>query len=163
MKNESNEAAKSQKRFAIWAHTTGWHLLAAARSAANAIGSRTAQVAGRFARTSSIVLTYIGVWIALIAFMVDLEDRKSERTFRAWQVVQGFESRDVKPDTRAGASGSSLREALEFLNREFDGFVCGSKVRYLSELLTGNDRRECLFPKKKQRVFGGTYGARCRP
>ena len=54
-----------------------------------------------------IVLTLVGVVIALITIMVDLEDRQSERIFRAWQVVRGFETQEVQSDTPVGASGSS--------------------------------------------------------
>ena len=101
--------------------------------------------------------TLIGLLVALITIMVDLEDRQSERTFRAWQVVRGFETRVVEPEpnTPSGTSGSSLREALEFLNREFAGFLCVPPVALTSDLLTGNSRRECLFPKKERESFSG--------
>ena len=94
-----------------------------------------------------IILTLIGLVIALITVVVDLEDRQSERTFRAWQVVREYED-------RAGAPGSSLREALQFLNREFDGAWCGFLVSWTSQRLTGN-RRECLFPRKVGESLAG--------
>ena len=86
-----------------------------------------------------IVLTLISVTIALITIMVDLEDRQAERTFRAWQIV--LAERSV---------GSSQREALEYLNRTFDGSVCGSWVNWVSKGLTGNSRRECIIPRKER-------------
>lgn len=98
-------------------------------------------------------LTFVGLLIASLAFMVDLEDRQSERTFRAWQVVRGFENqvRDERvPGEVVGAYGSSLRVALEFLNRDFEGFICGSGVGFVSKYLTGNLTRRCVFPRKNK-------------
>ena len=89
----------------------------------------------------------IGVVIALITILVELEDRQSERTFTAWQVV------------RAGAVGSSHREAVEYLNREFAGFLCEGWVNSISRLLTGNRRRECLIPKKERESLAGLQAA----
>ena len=89
---------------------------------------------------AAVVATLMGF---MVTFTVDLEDRQSERTFRAWQVVRGFENRE------GGAAGSSLREALQFLNREFDGALCIPPVGWISDYLTGN-RRECVFPRKNR-------------
>ena len=103
-----------------------------------------------------IVFTFVGLMIALITIIVDLEDRQSERIFRAWQVVRGFEARDVQQiENSPGASGSSLRQSLEFLNRDFDGFVCLTGIAWVSELLTGNNRRECFFPRKNRESLAG--------
>ena len=110
-----------------------------------AVFSRTVQAA----RTShrlvrgfgpwGIVLTLISVTIALITIVVDLEDRQAERTFRAWQIVLAERS-----------AGSSQREALEYLNRTFDGSVCGAWVNWVSKRLTGDSRRECIIPRKER-------------
>ena len=51
-----------------------------------------------------------------------------------------------------------MREAVELLNREFDGFMCVPGVGWISEALTGNDRRECLIPKKKREWLTGLKG-----
>ena len=102
-----------------------------------------------------LVLAFIGLVIALTTILIDLEDRQSERIFRAWQVVRGFEIRDNGTDSSVGASGSSLRQALEYLNRDFDGFVCARWVGWASGLLTGNVVRECLFPVKVGESFSG--------
>lgn len=87
-------------------------------------------------------LALIGVAIALITIMVDLDDRQSERTFRAWQLVLADR-----------AAGSSQREAVEHLNRQFDGFVCEPWVNSISIRLTGNHRRKCLLPGKERASF----------
>ena len=131
-------AATSLIRSAKW---TG----RASRRFRAAVFSRTVQAA----RTShrlvrgfgpwGIVLTLISVTIALITIVVDLEDRQAERTFRAWQIVLAERS-----------AGSSQREALEYLNRTFDGSVCGSWVNWVSKRLTGNSRRECIIPRKER-------------
>ena len=99
-----------------------------------------------------IVITLFGLVFAAIALMVDLADRQSERTFRAWQVVREYENRE-------GTSGSALREALQFLNREFDGAVCRFPVGWFSQWLTGN-RRECLFPLKNRESLAGLEARR---
>ena len=86
-----------------------------------------------------IVFTLAGVVIALITITVELDDRQAERTFRAWQ----FLAASVE-------GGSAQRGALEYLNREFDGFLCSGSVTRISRLLTGNSRRRCLFPAKER-------------
>ena len=91
-----------------------------------------------------VFLTWVGVWVAVVAFAVELEDRQTERTFRAWQLVLSVPS-----------AGSSRRETFEYLNREFDGSVCGALMEFFSEQLTGNNRRRCLFtPKERESLVG---------
>ena len=107
-----------------------------------------------------IVFTVLGLAVALVTIVIDLEDRQSDRVFRAWQVVREFEIRNLELDgfSIVGAGGSSMREAVELLNREFDGFMCVPGVGWISEALTGNDRRECLIPKKKREWLTGLKG-----
>ena len=87
-------------RWIDWARATGRRMLVIAR----AFGPHTVQVARcshRFVRGFEpwgIILTFLGLAIALITIIIDLEDRQSERIFRAWQVVRGFESRAVEFD-----------------------------------------------------------------
>ena len=85
----------------------------------------------------SVFIAVLGVWIALASLVVELDDRQAERTFRAWQTVVAVQS-----------AGSSQREAVEYLNRKFDGLFCGPLVQSISEVLTGNTRRRCIVPKK---------------
>lgn len=131
------QATESLFRFANWSRAPGRRLLAA-------ISSYTAQAARNCHRVVDvfepwgIFLTVIGVAIALVAITVELDDRQSERTFRAWQVLL----------TDRAAAGSSQREAVEYLNRQFDGFLCRSWIGSIAEQLTGDGRRECLFPRK---------------
>lgn len=89
-----------------------------------------------------ILIALIGVTIAFITIMVELDDRQTERIFRAWQIALTVPS-----------AGSSQREAVEYLNREFDGFVCRPWVNWTSRLLTGNSRRTCLIPRKDRESF----------
>ena len=100
-----------------------------------------------------VYFTGLGVAIALVSIMVELEDRQAERIFRAWQVML------------AVPAGSSQREAAEYLNREFDGFVCRSWVNSLSIRLTGNNRRSCIIPKKEEspQMRVGSGGASSMP
>ena len=107
------------------------------------VSSRTVQIASkchagvRAIEPWGILVALLGVGIALVSILVDLEDRQSERTFRAWQLV-----------LTAPLAGSSRRETIEYLNRDFDGFMCGNPVTWVSGLLTGNRARRCVFPSK---------------
>lgn len=134
-----------------------------------AAGGRRLDNAVRRFEPWGIVLTFIGLLAALLTVAVDLEDRQAERIFRAWQIVWGFQNQVEQADQdggqseslspeRVGASGSSLREALEYLNREFPGRFCGSWIRWVSLSLTGNNNRECLFPAKDRESLAGLKG-----
>ena len=101
-----------------------------------------------------VFFAMVGVLIASTAFMVELEDRQSERTFRAWTLIL-----DIDREARAyhdGQSstppdfGSAIRESLEYLNREFEGRFCWFWVKPASRWLTGNDRRTCVIPGKRR-------------
>lgn len=156
VKNTFVDIARLLNRFTAWAHTSVRSLLAEAREAKwSEIAPRWAWSFGggllRLVRGLVIFFTLFGALIAVVTFVVDLEDRQSERIFRAWQVVREFASRSE--------GGSSLREALQFLNREFDGSLCWFPVGWGSEKLTGN-RRECLFPSKNRESLVGLRARR---
>ena len=125
-------------------------LLAATTITLSAVGSTVAWMGRRSHRFVhdfepwGIVLTFLGVAMALVTILVELEDRQVERTFRAWQVV--LVERSI---------ASSQRQALEYLNRTFDGAVCVRPITWLSIWLTGNRHRECLFPPKARQSFRG--------
>ena len=138
MKNKFIDAVKSLNRFTTWALTRARDLPAIAR--------RDLTWMLRPAK-GGLVLTAIGLVLAFIAIVVDQEDRQSERIFRAWQVVRELENRD-------GAVGSSLHDALQFLNRESDGAWCGFLVSWIPETAT-RYRRECLFPRKNRESLVG--------
>ena len=109
--------------------------------------------------------TFAGVIAGLVAFMLELEDRQSERIFRAWEVVIAASSasgtRAAQVDgTRLYEADTSARKALEFLNRNFDGWFCSSIVGMVSEVTTGNSRRNCVFPSKRRESFKGLRLAR---
>ena len=95
----------------------------------------------------SILLTLIGLVLAFSTIMVEAEDRRSERIFRAWEVVLRVTDTD---QGRPLGSGSAIRQALEYLNRRFDGWGCFDLITRLSIEMTGNDKRRCLFPRKNR-------------
>lgn len=103
------------------------------------------QKAVRFIEPWGISLAVIGLLLALIAFLIELEDRQSERIFRAWDVVLKSEA--------SRASGGSARQALEYLNREYDGWGCGILMHQISLTFTGVKSRECLIPRKRRESF----------
>lgn len=91
-----------------------------------------------------IGLAVFGLLVTLAGFMLDLEDRQSERTFRAWEIISM---------TKGERSGSAVRQALVYLNREFKGRICGKWVINISVYLSGNDSRRCVIPKKPRESF----------
>ena len=132
------------------AHARPRQLPMVSRLRLGALASRTAYAARRVHRFVrdfepwGIFLTLLGVAFALFTFLYELEDRQVERTIRAWQLVLDVPS-----------AGSSRRGTFEYLNREFNGFVCGPPVQWASRLLTGNRGRGCLFPPKERESLAG--------
>ena len=103
-------AARSLIRSANWTGTAGRRVLAAAASFRIGHTARGCHHLVREFEHWGIFLAMFGVWMAFFTIVIDLEDRQAERTFRAWQLVLTERS-----------AGSSQREALEYLNQEFDG------------------------------------------
>ena len=103
---------------------------------------------GVFATLAALVITLIGL-------MVDLEDRQSERVFRAWEVV--LDASKILADSGTGeyqevsgrgsingpmqnflsppVLGSSVRQALQFLNEDFEKSGCNIIISFLSEII----------------------------
>ena len=107
-----------------------------------------------------IVLTLLGLFFALLGFMLELEDRQSERVFRAWEaiLVATERTRSSAPDeVFSYKSGTQIRGALEYLNRRFDGAGCFAWVNILSIGLSGNSTRGCIFPEKVRESFSSIY------
>ena len=98
-----------------------------------------------------VFIATVGVLVAVVGLAIDFEDRMSERTFRAWQTVLMFHQSDDREVPIV--AGSVLREAMEFLNQESDGVICGETIRNLLTNLTGTMHRQCLFPAKKKESF----------
>lgn len=84
------------------------------------------------------LVTYLVAATSLVTFMSESEDRQTELTIQAWQVVLADAERP----------GTSRRGALEYLNRRSGGFGCGVWVSRLSETLGGNPFRRCLILNK---------------
>ena len=101
-----------------------------------------------------ILLTVVSVSIAMAAFILDLEQRQVERTFRAWQVVDLYEERTAAT-TSGFESRSTLRTAVEFLNWRSPGFICSPAVERISVILGGSLGRTCIFPRKARESLGG--------
>ena len=51
--------------------------------------------------------------------------------------------------------GSGVRDAFEYLNRDFPGRWCWSFVNSVSDYTTGNTKRSCVFPEKERVPFTG--------
>ena len=105
----------------------------------------------------SLVFAALSVLAVSATMAVDLSDRQSERTFRAWQVVRGYVPQVVESnaDGSVGTSSSSLREAVEYLNRDFDGFLCAAWLKPVFATVTGDLRRTCFFPRKVKESLAG--------
>ena len=101
-----------------------------------------------------IILTLVGVAIALANIVMEYDARTAQRTFQAWQVVQVFQEQaeDNIPDPvllgTNTAAGTVLSEALEYLNVRFDGALCWPATgRWIADI-NGYRNRLCLIPAK---------------
>lgn len=108
-----------------------------------------------------ILLAIVGLLISVIAFMVEMEDRQSERIFRAWEFVLENErlarSYDDDMSETLPTSGNATAQALEYLNREFEGRFCADRLRFFLRWLTGNIRHICLIPSKQRSSLEDRY------
>ena len=122
-----------------------------------------------------IFFTVVAVFLTLIALMIELEDRQSQRIFQAWEIVldankilnedNSSQRQEASRQSPNGSSsrhiqlppvlGSSVRQALEFLNRDFKGQFCYKIIHSISEWMTGNKSRKCVFPQKNREAFKG--------
>lgn len=106
-----------------------------------------------------VLATLVGLAGGFVAFMIEMEDRQAERVFRAWQVVAtaGPISRTEVGSTglMVGSGNSNAGRALEYLNRQFSGWGCHRIVNNLARLTTGDERRECILPRKRRESLAG--------
>ena len=112
-----------------------------------------------------VLIAIVGLFVTMLGFMIELEDRQSERIFRAWEVVlqatreaSEIEQIDVRDTDHlyrkySTTSGSSVRQALEYLNRDFSGRWCLEGIKNVSIYFTGNMGRTCVFPRKRRENF----------
>ena len=122
----------------------------------------------RGAEPWSILLVLLGTLLAFATLLLELEDRQTERRLRAWRVIKNYE----ESMSKRGADGTAqvslsgdLKDALQYLNRTFRGFLCDThpqsvptpviSVRWYSALLTGNKTRSCIFPPKDRVLLSG--------
>lgn len=95
-----------------------------------------------------IILAVIGLLLTFGAIILDLEDRLSERTFKAWEILS-LENKNIN-------QSSAKRAAIEFLNREYDGFFCSRLIiSPFIQYLSGDTTRECLVPRKRREALHG--------
>ena len=106
-----------------------------------------------------VVLAFLSLLATVIAFVVESEDRQSERIFRAWDVVLEA-TRNTSSQVTFGGNNvrrhaAGLSRGLEYLNRNFQGRWCNGFVNIVSIYVTGNDQRRCVFPKKPRELLVG--------
>ena len=108
-----------------------------------------------------IFLAILGLLITLTAFLIEMEDRQAERTFRAWEFVLENErvaqAYDAKRGETLPAYGSANAQAIVFLNREFEGRFCTGWLEPVFRWLTGDTRRRCLLPSKQRSSLESRY------
>ena len=98
-----------------------------------------------------IFLVFVGLFFSLVGFMLEVDDRQSERIFRAWEIV--FDVHDFDDEISQDMGSSALRQALEYLNRDFGGEWCWDIVEDASVYLAGHPYRNCVFPRKNGESF----------
>ena len=86
----------------------------------------------------SILLAVLALFLSVIQFWMEYEDRVNERVVRAWQLV-----------TTAAPGNSGKRAALEYLNKE-DGLLCFDWLQGDLEWLYGEENRDtrCIILMK---------------
>lgn len=93
-----------------------------------------------------IILAVFGLIHTFGTIILDLEDQQSERIFKAWEIL-ALDHENIN-------NSSAKRQALEFLNREYEGLFCSATiVTPIVELLNGNQSRKCLILAKTQEGF----------
>ena len=102
-----------------------------------------------------IFIALVGLTFTLIGFMVELEDRQSERIIWAWQALEISSTSNPTASTPIAAPRSNVRQSLEYLNRQFSGRWCHEYVRKISLYFTGNYGRHCIFPRKRRESLRG--------
>jgi len=97
------------------------------------------------------ILSLVIVIPTVVTFVLELDDRRTERRLRAWEIILEIGNQVGEPV----ASGSAARDALRVLNHEYAGRFCGTVVRRLSEFLGGDRNRRCLIPAiERDRLTG---------
>jgi len=84
-----------------------------------------------------VFIALLGAIVALVTLFVQFEIWQADRISRSLEFVR-IES----------SLGTSQREALEYLNHESDGVLCGAAVNWVSRLITRNTSRMCFVPVK---------------
>lgn len=87
----------------------------------------------------------LGIVISIIALIVPLKETQIRRIKDASEAISGADPGN------SNQNWSTVREAMEYLNWEFPGMVCGGLVRWASGSLGGS--RECLIPRKSRTHF----------
>lgn len=107
-------------------------------------------------RTIEIVALFVAIVAllpALFTFWIERGDRLSERTFRAWEIILEITNQNADRNQQI-ATGSAAREALEFLNRKFEGRICSPLLlRPISVFLSGHASRDCIIPAKEREIL----------
>ena len=105
------------------------------------------------------LVTAIALLGGCLAFMIEMEDRQAERIFRAWEIVAKTGPTEqiavARDGPTVGNSNTNAGRALEFLNREFSGWGCNGIVNDVARLMTGDERRKCVLPRKRRESLVG--------
>ena len=109
-----------------------------------------------------IVLAVVGLFITMIALMIDVEGRQADKTLRAWAIVTSA-TRQSAALERLGkvvsneeiTVGSGIKAAMEYLNEEKPARLCAPT--WMMRVLTAGHTHDCIFPEKKRTVFWGLH------
>ena len=102
-----------------------------------------------------MLLAIGGLVFTFVTFMVEAEDRRSERVFRAWEIVLSVSSGNEDAPIGSGA-GSAVRQALEYLNRDFEGWFCRDFIQNIAHKMIGSDTR-CFSPRKRRESLANLH------
>ena len=127
-----------------------------------------------------VIVGVLAVLLALVTFIIDMEDRQSERLFSAWrfiiehdQLMRKYEDSNNSTAPLIDASlpnsensnsakisshvGGAVFQAAELINREVKGQLCASWLQHVFQWLTGSVHRQCIIPYRPRGSLENRY------
>ena len=108
-----------------------------------------------------VFLGVIALLLAVISFAIELDDQRDERLFRAWEFLHEYDQSARKLDNRESnlfvSPAGAVHQALEFLNRNYEGEFCASWLKATFQFFTGSTNRKCLFPPRTRQSLANLH------
>ncbi len=124
-----------------------------------------------------LIIAVSALLLDVMTFIIDIEDKQSERLFSAWRyviendrltrdymansyltapVVSNRNTEWVLENNRSDVGGATFR-ALELINREVEGNLCASWLQPIFRWLSGSVHRYCIIPARQRDSLANRY------